>query len=241
MGELKFVHRRAARRDSLHEKEELPPTVQATARFLNRDPACLSGIRNLLSLQNLWLFTPYLPFPSKSDPFEPLGRALHAYHQEVRHTVYVPENGLTPTHLAFLQHAAAVVLVIFTNYPQERRRLPPVESLLKMDPAVARRRLAFRVGLLLPAWRMSGPALRSAGVASLKPSPQPFSLWRGNALSILLIPRQQGGYIGFFPTASLVNGVHSSHVTAPAYPVYFTYCLGSSRWFSVAFHGGLVL
>ncbi|KAK8179446.1 hypothetical protein BC567DRAFT_224318 [Phyllosticta citribraziliensis] len=137
MGELKFVHRRAARRDSLHEKEELPPTVQATARFLNRDPACLSGIRNLLSLQNLWLFTPYLPFPSKSDPFEPLGRALHAYHQEVRHTVYVPENGLTPTHLAFLQHAAAVVLVIFTNYPQERRRLPPVESLLKMDPAVA--------------------------------------------------------------------------------------------------------
>ncbi|KAK7552151.1 hypothetical protein JOL62DRAFT_480690, partial [Phyllosticta paracitricarpa] len=72
----------------------------------------LSGIRNLQDAQNLWLFTPYLPFPSKSDPFEPLGRALHVHHQEVRHTVYVPESGLTTTHLAFLQHAAAAVLVI---------------------------------------------------------------------------------------------------------------------------------
>lgn len=135
MGELKFPQRRAARRDSLHEKEELLRAVQATARFFNQDPACHSGIQHSQTLQNLWLFTPYLPSPSKSDPFEPLGRALHAYHREVRHTVYVPENGLTPTHLAFLQHAAAVVLVIFTNHPQERRRLPPVESLLKMDPA----------------------------------------------------------------------------------------------------------
>lgn len=139
MGELKFSSRRAARRDSLHEKEDLSQTAQDTARFLNRDAACLKDIRDLYPDENLALLTPYLPSSSKpaSDPFEPLGRALEAHRGELRHIPYVPENGLTPTHLAFLQHAAAVVLVIFPNYPQERRRLPPVESLLKMDPAGA--------------------------------------------------------------------------------------------------------
>ncbi|KAF2083886.1 hypothetical protein K490DRAFT_69368 [Saccharata proteae CBS 121410] len=45
------------------------------------------------------------------DPFEHLGRALAKHHSRVRHVPYVPSIGMTKTHLAFLHHAAAIVVV----------------------------------------------------------------------------------------------------------------------------------
>lgn len=49
---------------------------------------------------------------STSDPFEPLGRALSRSHSRIRHVPYTVSAGLTSTHMAFLNRASAVVLVL---------------------------------------------------------------------------------------------------------------------------------
>ena len=48
----------------------------------------------------------------RSDPFEPLGHALSRRMPRIRHVPYTLSAGLTPTHLAFLSRARAVVLVL---------------------------------------------------------------------------------------------------------------------------------
>ena len=61
------------------------------------------------------LLTPTVPRTnpdSPSDPFEPLGRALSRSIQRLRHVPYTLSAGLTSTHLAFLERATAVVLVL---------------------------------------------------------------------------------------------------------------------------------
>ncbi|GME60926.1 uncharacterized protein LTHEOB_7153 [Neofusicoccum parvum] len=107
-------------------------------RFLRRDAATLATVRSLPRNANLVLFTPVVPPPEPDqpspaergavqeppgkggradadapmDPFEPLGRALSRHHARVRHVPYVPGVGMTRTHQTFLEHAAAVVLVV---------------------------------------------------------------------------------------------------------------------------------
>ncbi len=64
------------------------------------------------------LLTPSVPPLSNSDlnpdsdPFELLGRALADIHPRTRHVPYTLSAGLTSTHSAFLDRAAAVVLVL---------------------------------------------------------------------------------------------------------------------------------
>ncbi|KAF2491889.1 hypothetical protein BU16DRAFT_585060 [Lophium mytilinum] len=75
----------------------------------------------------LVLFTPVVPPPSPSaspntDPFEPLGRALAQHHARIRHVPYVPSVGMTDTHLAFLRHAGAVVVVVVCEKGSEGRQ-----------------------------------------------------------------------------------------------------------------------
>lgn len=49
---------------------------------------------------------------SPSDPFEPLGQALSRSFPRTRHVAYNLAEGLTGTHLPFLQRAATIVLVL---------------------------------------------------------------------------------------------------------------------------------
>lgn len=47
-----------------------------------------------------------------TDPFEAFGRELSKHHHRLRHVPYLPSIGMTDTHIAFLEQAAAVVVVI---------------------------------------------------------------------------------------------------------------------------------
>lgn len=49
---------------------------------------------------------------STTDPFETLGRELSKQHKRLRHVPYVSRVGMTETHAAFIEQAAAVVVVI---------------------------------------------------------------------------------------------------------------------------------
>lgn len=46
------------------------------------------------------------------DPFEALGRELSKSHPRIRHVPYVPKQGMTQTHVAFLSQAAAIIVVV---------------------------------------------------------------------------------------------------------------------------------
>lgn len=74
-----------------------------------------SDLIDLLPSSMLVLLTPTVPrvdADSPSDPFEPLGRAIARSHSRTRHVPYTLSAGLTSTHFAFLQRAAAVILVL---------------------------------------------------------------------------------------------------------------------------------
>ena len=66
----------------------------------------------------LVLLTPSVPplaiatNTSTSDPFEHFGRAIAGFHPRTRHVPYTLSAGLTSTHMAFIDRAAAVVLVL---------------------------------------------------------------------------------------------------------------------------------
>lgn len=47
-----------------------------------------------------------------TDPFEEFGRELSKMHRRLRHVPYVPKVGMTETHVAFIEQAAAVIVVI---------------------------------------------------------------------------------------------------------------------------------
>lgn len=49
---------------------------------------------------------------STTDPFEAFGRELSKHHHRLRHVPYLPSIGMTDTHIAFIEQAAAVVVVI---------------------------------------------------------------------------------------------------------------------------------
>jgi hypothetical protein len=47
-----------------------------------------------------------------TDPFETFGRELSKHHHRLRHVPYLPRVGMTNTHNAFIEQAAAVIVVI---------------------------------------------------------------------------------------------------------------------------------
>ena len=49
---------------------------------------------------------------TSTDPFESLGRELSKQHHRLRHVPYLPAVGMTETHAAFIEQAAAVIVVM---------------------------------------------------------------------------------------------------------------------------------
>lgn len=88
---------------------------RASITALAAEPSPLLGFP---SISMLLLLTPTVysaataKAASTSDPFEPLGRALSHSHSRIRHVPYTISAGLTSTHMAFLNRASAVVLVL---------------------------------------------------------------------------------------------------------------------------------
>ncbi|KAM0713686.1 hypothetical protein Q7P37_010648 [Cladosporium fusiforme] len=83
--------------------------------------AVLVALRSLPPTSLILLLTPVLrpatsekanPKIDSKDPFEDFGRELSKMHQRLRHVPYVPKVGMIETHVAFIQQAAAVIVVI---------------------------------------------------------------------------------------------------------------------------------
>lgn len=79
------------------------------------------AIRSLPSTSLVLLLTPVITpknagkARTKSqaiDPFESFGRELSKHHRRLRHVPYVPAVGITDTHVAFIEQAAAIIVVI---------------------------------------------------------------------------------------------------------------------------------
>ncbi|KAL9610318.1 MAG: hypothetical protein Q9167_004980, partial [Letrouitia subvulpina] len=96
----------------------LAHTALANAAYRASITALSSAPSDLIDLppsSMLVLLTPTVPrvdANSPSDPFEPLGRAIARSHPRTRHVPYTLSAGLTSTHFAFLQRAAAIILVL---------------------------------------------------------------------------------------------------------------------------------
>lgn len=81
----------------------------------------LGSLRSLPPTSLVLLFTPVLApahldhstlDSNTTDPFEAFGRELSKHHHRLRHVPYLPQIGMTDTHIAFIEQAAAVVVVV---------------------------------------------------------------------------------------------------------------------------------
>lgn len=87
---------------------------QASITALAAEPSPLLGFpsTSILLLLTPKVYSAANPEISTSDPFEPLGRALSRSHSRTRHVPYTVSAGLTSTHMAFLNRATIIVLVL---------------------------------------------------------------------------------------------------------------------------------
>jgi hypothetical protein len=94
-------------------------------------PAILSSVDSsfpeiqTLSLQfAITLFTPAIHSDVNQDPFDPLGRALQANHQRLRHVPYALNDGYTYVHETHLDapDLGAVVIVVFDGNSVEKQK-----------------------------------------------------------------------------------------------------------------------
>lgn len=92
----------------------------------------LTSLRSLPPASLFLLLTPvltpayadYINNEAKTmDPFETFGRELSKLHHRLRHVPYVPKIGITDTHLAFIEQAAAVIVVICEPADCDRKSL----------------------------------------------------------------------------------------------------------------------
>jgi beta-N-acetylhexosaminidase len=112
---------------------QLPPLLQehaalarraytASTTLIRHSARTLSAFQHLLPSSVLILLTPVVrplhDSSARTDPFEPLGRALAARHPRTRHVPYTTGNGITSTHVGFLQRAGAVVFVTCNSVRQ---------------------------------------------------------------------------------------------------------------------------
>jgi hypothetical protein len=90
-------------------------------RVMRSTPRSFTALQSLPSTSLLLLLTPVItpvqldksaPKSSSTDPFEILGRELSKQHHRLRHVPYVPAVGMTETHAAFIEQAAAVIVVM---------------------------------------------------------------------------------------------------------------------------------
>jgi hypothetical protein len=119
-----------ARPKSVATKSQVTPTTgppSSSSSSISFNPSVrhvakqFKQIRKLASAEMIILFTPVIIpahmdraaiLKDKTDPFEPLGRALSEHHARIRHVPFVPHVGFTSTHYAFLTQASAVVTVV---------------------------------------------------------------------------------------------------------------------------------
>lgn len=89
-------------------------------RVMKLSSRSLAVLRSLPPTSLVLLLTPVLtPATNEkadetesTDPFEEFGRELSKMHRRLRHVPYVPKVGMTETHVAFIEQAAAVIVVI---------------------------------------------------------------------------------------------------------------------------------
>ncbi|KAF2097446.1 hypothetical protein NA57DRAFT_58032 [Rhizodiscina lignyota] len=90
--------------------------------YIRIDQNTLHDFTSLGEGENIMLFTPAIPTlqgsPEDVDPFESFGIALSQYHKGVKHIPYLPSQGFTDYHDAFLPHASAVILVLAEPDPR---------------------------------------------------------------------------------------------------------------------------
>ena len=91
---------------------------RSECRVMRSTSRSFTALQSLPSTSLLLLLTPVIT-PVKSatkssstDPFEILGRELSKQHHRLRHVPYVPAVGMTETHAAFIEQAAAVIVVM---------------------------------------------------------------------------------------------------------------------------------
>lgn len=84
-------------------------------------PRSLGSLQSLPPTSLVLLLTPVLApaymenstlDSNTTDPFEAFGRELSKHHHRLRHVPYLPGVGMTDTHIAFIEQAAAVIVVI---------------------------------------------------------------------------------------------------------------------------------
>jgi len=85
---------------------------------MRSSPQSLTALQSLPPTSLVLLLTPVITPASldksatNTDPFESLGHELSKQHRRLRHVPYVPRVGMTDTHTAFIEQAAAVIVVI---------------------------------------------------------------------------------------------------------------------------------
>lgn len=120
------------------DKNGLSDTINIGLRKVGDCEVMRFSSRNLTSLRSLpptslvLLLTPVLaPAHAEhinnesktTDPFETFGREISKLHHRLRHVPYVPKIGMTDTHIAFIEQAAAVVVVICEPADSDKQSL----------------------------------------------------------------------------------------------------------------------
>lgn len=92
---------------------------------MDTDSTFFTAVQNLPEEQAILLFTPAIASETDSDPFEPLGRAIHTHHRIVRHVPYSLIDGFTYVHEAHLAHPSvgAVFIAVLSGEEYEQRWL----------------------------------------------------------------------------------------------------------------------
>lgn len=96
----------------LFSRLSLAESTSTRPHFFRLTLSDLAAFRSLSEDENIMLFTPAVPNldGENMDPFEPLGRALTAYHERIKHVPFT-RDGFTAMHSSFLAYADAVIVV----------------------------------------------------------------------------------------------------------------------------------
>jgi hypothetical protein len=74
-----------------------------------------------------------------TDPFEAFGRELSKHHHRLRHVPYLPSFGMTDTHIAFIEQAAAVIVVICEPEDSDEQSISIADQQFFADEVLAQR------------------------------------------------------------------------------------------------------
>jgi hypothetical protein len=108
----------------------------------------LGSLRSLPPTSLVLLLTPVLATPQgdhsdtdveTTDPFEAFGRELSKHHRRLRHVPYLPRIGMTDTHVAFIEQAAAVVVVICEPDDSDEQSISITDQQSFADEVLAKR------------------------------------------------------------------------------------------------------